>query len=196
MTAPLDWRDMRERSADLLRRQTGESVETWNARVREAAPTDERGVRAWLDERGVSGYAQALLVWERFGYPDFMTSSAGELIDAQYADRPGLRPVLDALLEQARALGEDVEVQARKGFVTLVARRTFAVIRATTRTRVDLGLRLMGAEPDGGRMLPAGAGLGAATVRVALTSPAEVDGAVVDLLRCVRREPVAVPDPE
>ncbi len=25
---------------------------------------------------GVTGYAQALLVWERFGYPDFLTADA------------------------------------------------------------------------------------------------------------------------
>lgn len=186
--APLDWRGMRARSEDLLRRQTGEGVETWNARVEEAAPDGEPGLRAWLAERGVTGYAQALLVWERFGYPDFMTSSAGDLIDAQYADRPGLRPVLDALLQEAGALGEDVEIQARKGFVTLVARRTFAVIRVTTRTRVDLGLRLVGAEPDGRRLFAPGAGLGAATVRVALSGPAEVDADVVDLLRAAYEE--------
>ncbi len=188
MTAPLDWRGMRERSEDLLRRQTGEGVEAWNARVREAAAEGEAGLRAWLAEREVTGYAQMLLVWERFGYPDFMTSTATGLIDAQYADRPRLRPILDALLEAARDLGEDVDVQARKGFVTLVARRTFAVIRATTRTRVDLGLRLAGVGPDGRRLLAPGPGLGAATVRLALASPADVDAAAVALLRAAYQE--------
>ena len=75
MTSPLDWREMRERSADLLRRRTGEDMETWNARVREA-PGDEARVRAWLTERDITGYAQMRLVWERFGYPDFMTARA------------------------------------------------------------------------------------------------------------------------
>jgi Domain of unknown function (DUF5655) len=140
-------------------------------------------VRAWLTERDITGYAQMLLVWERFGYPGFMTATSADLIDAQYADRPGLRPVLEALEQAARRLGPDVEVQARKGFVTFVSRRTFAVIRATTRARVDLGLRLASAAPDGKRLLAPGSGLGAATVRVALTGPAEVDQDVVALLR-------------
>ena len=38
---------------------------------------------------------------ERFGYPDFFLSSADELIDGQYADRPQLRPIFDALIEAA-----------------------------------------------------------------------------------------------
>jgi Domain of unknown function (DUF5655) len=81
------------------------------------------------------------------GAPDFLTADAGELIDGQYADRPQLRPILDAVLALLPALGP-ATVQARKTIVSLVSpRRTFAVARATTKDRVDLGLRLDGAEP-------------------------------------------------
>src|SRR5207247_10963839 len=37
-----------------------------------------------LTKQGVIGYAQTLLVMERFGYPDFMTATADELMDGQY----------------------------------------------------------------------------------------------------------------
>jgi hypothetical protein len=68
------------------------------------------------------------------GYPDFLTAESGELIDGQYADRPQLRPILDAVLAMLPALGP-VTVQARKTIVSLVTpRRTFAVVQATTRT--------------------------------------------------------------
>ncbi len=53
----------------------------------------------------MTGYAQALLVWERFGYPDFLTAEAEELVAGQYCDRPQLRPVLDAVLAALPALG-------------------------------------------------------------------------------------------
>ena len=63
-----------------------------------------------------------------------------QLIADQYTDRQQLRPILDAVLAALPALGP-VTVQARKTFVSLVSpRRTFAVVQATTRTRVDLGL--------------------------------------------------------
>jgi hypothetical protein len=109
-----------------------------------------------------------------------------ELIDGQYRDRPELRPVLDALLAAAPGLGP-VTVQARKTMVSLVTpRRTFAVIQPTTRTRVDLGLRLDGEQP-GGRLLAA-RNLGAATVRIALTGPQDVDGEVLGWLRRAYQE--------
>ena len=59
----------------------------------------EQALRRWLSAEGVTGYAQALLVWETFGYPGFLVADADELIDRQYADRPQLRPVFDAVLE-------------------------------------------------------------------------------------------------
>ena len=75
------------------------------------------------------------------------TADAGELIEGQYADRPQLRPILDAVLALLPALGP-ATVQARKTIVSLVSpRRTFAVVRATTKDRADLGLRLDDAEP-------------------------------------------------
>jgi hypothetical protein len=161
--------------------RTGADVATWSARVREAGPATEPEVRAWLAERGVTGYGQMVLVMERFGYPDFLTATADELVDGQYADRPALRPVYDAALLAAAAL-PGVHVQARKGYVSLVGpRRTFAVLQASTRTRVDLGLRL-DREPAGRLLAARRIGNGTCTVRVALSSPDDVDDEVRALL--------------
>jgi hypothetical protein len=153
MAQTRDWKGMQEMSARLLAERTGETVETWNERVKAHGFTDEQQLRAWLSAQGVSGYAQSLLVMERFGYPDFLLASADELIEGQYADRPQLRPIFDAIIDAAAGLGE-VVVQARKTYVSLVSpRRTFARIQPTTKQRVDLGLRLEGLVP-GGRLQP------------------------------------------
>jgi hypothetical protein len=184
---------MREWAAELLLSRTGADVAGWNRRAAATGLRDEQALRAWLADQGVTGYAQALLVWERFGYPDFMTASAGELIDGQYADRPHLRPILDTVLAVLPGLGP-ATVQARKTMVSLVTpRRTFAVVQATTRSRVDLGLRLDGTEP-GGRLLPA-RDLGAATVRIALTAPGDIDDEVLGWLRRAYEENAAPPPP-
>lgn len=178
-----DWREMTERMADLLKRRTGDDVETWNARVRESGAHDEASLRAWLTEQGVTGYAQALLVMERFGYPDFLLATADDLIAEQFADRPALRPILDAVLVRAGYVGE-VTVQARKTYVSLLTpRRTFAVVQATTRRRVDLGLRL--ADPPLGGRLQAATSMGsrAMTARIGLESVEEVDDEVDCWLR-------------
>jgi hypothetical protein len=137
----------------VLEKQTGEGLDAWKRRIASKRLHDERSLRAWLTGQGVTGYAQSLLVMERFGYPDFVLASADQLIDRQYADRPNLRPIYDAIVSAATRCG-DVVIQARKTYVSLVTpRRTFARVQPTTKTRVDLGLRL-DRQRAGGRLQP------------------------------------------
>ncbi len=144
-----DWRRERELWIQLLERRTGLGVEAWNRRIRNERFADEADLRRWLVARGVIGYAQSLLVMERFGYPEFILATADELLDAQYHDRPSLRPILDAVVATATTFGPLV-VQVRKTYVSLVApRRTFARVQPTTRDRMDLMLRLEGQKPSG-----------------------------------------------
>lgn len=175
---------MRASIVDRLERQTGHDVAWWNAAIADQPDVgDEPALRAWLTQRGVTGYQQMLLVMETFGYPDFMLASAGELIDGQYADREGLRPILDAILVVAAGLGE-VDVQARKTYTTLLTpRRTFAAVRPTTKTRVDLGLRIDGAEPSGRVLDGRNTAGGMVNLRVPLSSVDELDEEIIGLLR-------------
>jgi hypothetical protein len=148
-----NWQGMITMSQRLLKERTGEDVDAWNRRIKGKRFKDEQSLRDWLTEQGVTGYPQSLLVMERFGYPDFFVTSADELINAQYADRQHLRPILDAIIGAASRLGE-VIIQARKGYISLVTpRRTFARVQAATKNRLDLGLRLDGQKP-GGRLQP------------------------------------------
>jgi Domain of unknown function (DUF5655) len=176
-----DWQGMKDMSARLLRERTGVDVTTWKQRIQAQHFPDEKALRAWLMEQGVTGYAQNFLVMERFGYPDFMQASAEELIEGQYADRPQLRPIFEAILGAAAGLG-DVTIQARKTYVSLMtARRTFARVQATTKQRVDLALRLERQKPSG-RLQPSK--IHASTpLQVSLTTPEEVDAEVLDWLQ-------------
>ncbi|MBO0818436.1 MAG: hypothetical protein J2P30_25155 [Actinobacteria bacterium] len=118
---------------------------------------------------------------------------AEDLIDGQYADRPQLRSVLDGVLAALAPLGP-VTVQARRTVVSLsTPRRVFAVVSATTRSRVDLGLRLDNERP-GGRVLAA-RDLGSSTVRIALARHEDIDGEVLGWLRRAYDENAAAPGP-
>lgn len=175
-----DWQTTKAQWISILEERTGERLEVWKERIEAEGFTDELRLRQWLTDRGVTGYAQSVLVMERFGYPDFFVAGADELVDAQYADRQHLRPIYDALIEAALGLGE-VVVQARKTYVSLVGpRRTFARIQPTTKRRVDLGLRLDGYEPDG-RLEPSRIHE-TMKVQISLTSPDQVDAEVLEWL--------------
>ena len=172
MPTILDWRQNRDRWIGLLKNQTSEGLDTWNQRIREATITDERQLRNWLSVQGITGYAQLLLVMERFGYPDFVLATADELIEKQYADRAHLRPIYDAIIVASECYGELV-IQARKTYVSLVTpRRTFARVQPR-KSHVDLGLRLENCEV-GGR-LETSRIHHTMRVQIALTKPEEVD---------------------
>jgi predicted transport protein len=181
---PRSWQEMREQEIRWLIERTGEGLETWNARILGQEFGDEASLRGWLTQQGVTGYPQMLLVMERFGYPDFLNATADELVDGQYADRPGLRPILDALLALLPELG-DVEIQTRKTYVAfLTPRRTFGALQPTTRKRADLGLRLTADQQPEGRLERAVSfGQSSVTHKIGLTSVDDIDDEVVDWMK-------------
>jgi hypothetical protein len=197
-SAPKSWQEMREWCARLLESSTGQDVAAWNERIAAGTPenrADAPALREWLSAQGITSYAQALLVWETFGYPQFLVADAEDLIARQYADRPQLRPIFDAVLAALPALPGPVTVQARGTLVSLVSpRRTFAVLKPTTKSRVDLGLRLDSTQPEG-RLLPA-RDIGQATVRIALTTSGDVDDEVRNWLTRAYDENTAPPADE
>ncbi len=180
MSEARDWNEFRDANIRLLEKRTGEGLEIWNRRIKSRSFKGQKALRTWLAGQGVTGYAQSLLVMERFGYPDYILARGSDLLDAQYADRPHLRAVYDAIVAAASAIGE-VTVQVRKTYVSLMTpRRTFARIQATTRGRVDLGLRLGGVKP-GGRLQPSKIHE-SMQLQIGLISPGDVDAEVREML--------------
>ena len=178
------WQEMSAQVRAQLERQTGHTVDQWNATIKaEAKPKDEPGLRAWLAARGVTGYPAMYLVYETFGYPSYLKKDPDVLIDEQYADRPAIRPIFDRVVEVLPTVGA-VELQARKTYVALLSpKRTFASIQPTTKTRVDIGLRLEGVEPDGRLEAAKSIGQSSMTHKIGLSSPAEVDEELAGWLR-------------
>ena len=180
MTTTRDWSRNKEIWIGVLEKQTGEGLEAWKAKMRRHTFRDEQQLRSWLSRRNVTGYAQQLLVMERFGYPDFILATADELIDRQYADAPELRAVYDAIVKAATSCG-DLTIQARKTFVSLVSpRRTFARIQRA-KARVNLGLRLDGQRPVG-RLVPSNIH-DTMRLQIAVADVAQVDAELHDWLK-------------
>jgi hypothetical protein len=93
-----------------------------------------------------------------------------------------------AVLVRAASVGQ-LTAQARKTYVSLLTpRRTFAAVQATTRHRVDLGLKF--ATPKhGGRLLSAvSMGSSMVNTRVELSSVEDVDDDVQAWLRRAYQE--------
>ena len=182
----LDWNSNRDMWIRVLKKQSGKDLDYWNKRVRKENFKDENGLRAWLTEQGVTGYAATLLVMERFGYPHWVSASADELVEGQYSDRPHLRPIYNAILNAVSEFGE-FTIQTRKTYVSLLtARRTFARVRPSTKNRVDVGLRLEGQTPHG-RLRPCKM-QETMQVQIGLTSLDELDTDALSWLRLAYEE--------
>jgi hypothetical protein len=180
---PRSWREMYERIAEQIKRETGSDVSAWNARIKELGPSNAADLKAWLNEHGIDGYPAMLLGFETFGYPDYLEASADELIDGQYRDRPAIRPIYDRLIEHLPDVGE-VEVQARKTYVALIGpKRTFASIQPTTKTRVDIGLRFDDATLARGLAPAKSIGQSSMTHKLGLSSVDDVDAESIGWLR-------------
>lgn len=142
---------------------------------------------------------------ERFGYPDWLVASLGEPCDQPHADRMERQAILDRVLAAAAGCS-GVAGQARNGYVSLMApRRGFATIQATTKKRVDLGLRLDGVASQGRLEAVTGRRGDAIHLRIGLTVPDEVveksesgsSGRTLTMLRAVtRRRPVLISRPD
>lgn len=103
--------------------------------------------------------------------------SPEEWLADQYSGKKAhLRHIYDRLVEIISRLGDDVELSIRKNYVAFYRGRQFALVKASTASRVDVGLKL--SDPPTSPRLEAAAtfGSGALTHKVALASLADVDG--------------------
>lgn len=100
--------------------------------------------------------------------------------------KAALRPIYDALVERGLALGDDVKVCPCKTIVPLYREHVIAQIKPATRTRVDFGLALKGAEGKLPKRLIDTGGLAKndrITHRFAISSVGEIDAEVERWLR-------------
>lgn len=177
-------RDMMNAVAGSMKERTGRTLEEWVDLVGSSGvdPLDQNAVRRWLKSE------HDLLQNSRWAIADAAARKAGwqeptveEYIDGQYTGaKADLRPIFDRLRAIIEGFG-DVTVDGRSTYTPFVRRRQFAAVAASTRTRLDVGLRFAEA-PESKRLIPANAP-GQATHRLSLTSVDDVTGEVKDLLR-------------
>ena len=170
--------------SESLTARTGRSLGEWLALVRASGidPLDQAAVRRWLRaEHGVPQNSQWAIADAAAREAGWARPSAAEYIDRQYAGAKAvLRPIYDALAAAIGELGDDVTAEGRGSYTPFVRGRQFAAVAASTRDRVDVGLRFTD-PPQSPRLQPA-SGPGQATHKLSLRSLAEVDDEVLNLL--------------
>jgi hypothetical protein len=132
--------------------KTGKTFEAWVKIAQKSGPPNSNECYAWLKkEHGlphlsaeiIADKASGACLLEAYDNPD-------ALVAAMYSGpKASLRPIHDELVKQARKLGKDVVVTPCKTYVSLRRKKQFAIVKPTTRTRVDLCFTLSNVKPQG-----------------------------------------------
>ncbi|HWC95837.1 MAG TPA: DUF5655 domain-containing protein [Candidatus Sulfopaludibacter sp.] len=169
-----------------LKAKSGRTFAEWVelARAENLGSRKERVV--WLKSAHKLGTVTAMFI---------AAAAEGHAVDEEYADedlllsrmyggeRAALRPVYDAVTAMALKLGKDVELTVCKTYVGIRRRRQFAMIKPTTRTRVDVGLVLPKAKVDDRLVVAGSIGNDRMTHRIGVGARGEVDGEVKKWLK-------------
>jgi predicted transport protein len=169
---------------DNMPEKTGKSLPDW-FKVLESAKLDKHGEilkllkGTYAVTHGYANTISSLYRQQASGGPP----SDEKLIDQQYAGaKSALRPVYEAILAAVSQFGSDIEIAPKKTYVSLRRKKQFAIVHAATKGRVDLGLNLKEIRPtdrlEAGRIFS-----GMCTHRVKMTSPTDVDAAVISWLK-------------
>lgn len=174
-----------QKMVDALPEKTGRSLADWQRQVAESGKSRHGEIVAWLKgEHGVThGYANLIAHKTLRSDAGSAAADGADLVALQYAGaKAGLKPIFEAVVGEAGRFGDDVELAAKKGYVSLRRSKQFALVQPSTASRVDLGLQLKG-EPAAGRLEAAGSWNAMVSHRVRLTSLDEVDDQLVGWLR-------------
>ncbi len=165
-----------------LEEKTGKSIDEWVAQVSGSGLDKHGQIVKWLkSEHGLThGYAN--LVAHQAKSSAAAHAADDDLVDGQYAGKESLRPIYDKLVVAVEGFGSDVELAPKKSYVSLRRARQFGLVQPSTKSRVDVGLKLEGVEPDG-RLEASGSFNAMVSHRVRVTATDEVDDELVEWLR-------------
>ena len=163
-----------------LPKKTGKSLDEWIIVTKSDGPEGHKNRVQWLKEVHGLGHYQATLIVKEIEKPaDWKPPTSNELLSAQYIGaKEQLRPIYEKLAAIVKNLPE-ASLEIRKTYVTLMRKRQFGIIQASTKTRVDLGLVLPGVEPKDRLEASSKLGSDRITHKIVLISTTDVDSFVV-----------------
>jgi len=159
--------------------KTGKSLEEWKVILKaKSFFKHSEGVKFLKIEHEVThGFANTIVTLSKEE-----NTTSEELVDSQYKGKEVLFPIYEKLIIEIKGFGNDIEIVPKKASVSLITKKQFALIQPSTKTRVDLGLKIKGKEPIG-RLENSGPFGAMCTHRIQLTDVSEIDEEVIAYLK-------------
>jgi hypothetical protein len=163
--------------------KTGKSLDQWYKAIAASGLEKHSDIMKLLKGgNGVThGYANTISILYR-QQAEGPPPADEALVAAQYVGpKAAMKPVFDAVLAAVLPFGPDVEIAPKKSYVSLRRSKQFAIVKVSTKNRIDLGLNLKEVEAakrlEGGNVFS-----GMCTHLVRLNEPSDVDDEVVNWL--------------
>jgi len=124
------------------------------------------------------GYANFVAIKAREA--DAASFNADELIDSQYSKgKEALKPIYDLLVRKIKTIGDGIEIVPKKANVSIKTKKQFVLIQPSTKTRIDVGLKLRD-KPTTDRLKNSGSFGAMCTHRVEIFTKEDVDHELQD----------------
>ena len=165
-----------------LHEKTGKPLADWLVIVRKESFTKHGEIINFLkSEHGLThGYANFVAHKARESASG--PTSDNDLVLNQFKGKEGLFLIYAKLLTEINKFGADIEIAPKKSSVSLRTKKQFVLIQPSTKTRIDLGLKIKDKEPEG-RLETSGPFGTMCTHRIQLTDIADVDEEVIEYMR-------------
>jgi predicted transport protein len=172
---------------DTIKAKTGKKPDDFIALAKEKGLL-EPGVKAgqiiaWLKEDFGLGHGHAMAIVNIFKQSVGPHESADERIAKQFtgAQTAWFKP-FDDLMEKLNRFGPDVKQTATDSYISLLrGTKKFGIVEVSAE-RMDIGIKLKGAEPTG-RFKAAGSWNAMVTHRVQVTEPKQIDSELLGWLK-------------
>lgn len=165
-----------------LATNTGKTLEEW-INIVGAENFEKHGhIVKWLKSQHSMTHGYANLIAHKTLASDAASHNEDDLISAQYAKKPALKPIYDILVDSINQFGNDIQWVPKKAYVSVRRRTQFAIIYPSTASRLDLGLKLKDASTTPPLEI-AGSWNTMVTHRIRISSVKEVDDGVIRALQ-------------
>ena len=155
--------------------KTGKTLEQWIKIIGSTAHEKHGQIVKFLKaEHGVThGFASLIAHMKLKG--GSLDDDGDSLVEDQYSGaKAALRPIYDALVDVVKSFGDDVTIAPKKSYVSLRRSKQFALIQPSTKTRIDVGIKLKGIEATD-RLELSGSFNAMVSHRVRVTDRSQVD---------------------
>ncbi len=159
--------------------KTGKSLDDWKSLLKQKSFTKHSEAVNFLkkEHQVTHGFANTIVTLSKEE-----NTPPADLVKNQYKGKEDLMPIYKKLLSIVESFGEDVTISPKKASVSVIRKKQFALIQPSTKTRIDLGLKIKD-KPTTDRLENSGPFGSMCTHRVKLSEVSQIDGELRDWLK-------------